>query len=119
MSGIGNDMSPLSGNVTTPGQQADREQADRVQVGERQLSQEQADQGTAEATVVELSGPATSATKGGAAAGGVPTGEVPADAEAAGTLANDLAAQIGGSGSQASAAHAPVSPEMTLKLTQP
>ena len=49
----------------------------------------------------------------------VPDGDVPADIDEAGALASGLAGQIIGSGSQASSAHSPLSPEMALKLTQP
>jgi hypothetical protein len=110
MSGISNDMDPLSGNIAAPGQQADD-----VQLGKRQISQEQEDQDTADATVVELSSSASSE------AGSVGTADaetdVPEDMDAAGSLVAGLAGQITGDGEQASVAHAEISAGMALKLT--
>jgi hypothetical protein len=112
MSGISNDMNPLSGNLATPGQQADE-----VQLGKRQVSQEQEDQETADATVVELSSSASS--EAGSAGTVDATADVPEDIDAAGSLAAGLAGQITGDAEQAAGAHAEISAAMALKLTQP
>jgi hypothetical protein len=110
MSGISNDMSPLSGNVATPGQQADE-----VQLGKRQVSQEQEDQETADATVVEIS--SSAASEAGSAGAADATAEVPEDVDAAGSLAAGLAGQVTGDAEQASAVHTEISAAMALKLT--
>jgi hypothetical protein len=110
MSGISNDMNPLSGNVATPGQQADE-----VQLGKRRISQEQEDQETADATVVELSSSASNEV-GSSGAAEVPA-EVPEDVDAAGSLAAGLAGQITGDAQQSSAVHAEITAAMALKLT--
>jgi hypothetical protein len=110
MSGISNDMNPLSGNVATPGQQADE-----VQLGKRKISQEQEEQETADATYVELSSSASS--EAGSAGAADATADVPQDADAAGSLAAGLAGQITGDAEQASVVHAEISAAMALKLT--
>jgi hypothetical protein len=111
MSGISNDVSATSRDAASLAQQAAEGLVSTPAPG----SQDQAVQQDADATVVEISDavPAPAGVKH------VPDGDVPADIDEAGALASGLAGQISGSGSQASAAHSPLSPEMALKLTQP
>jgi hypothetical protein len=110
MSGISNDVSATSRDAASLAQQAAEGLVNTPGPG----SQDAAVQEDPDATVVELSDavPAASVTP-------VPDGDVPADIDEAGALATGLAGQISGSGSQASSAHSPLSPEMALKLTQP
>jgi hypothetical protein len=111
MSGINNDMSATSRDAATLAQQAAEGLTNPPGPG----AQDEAVQEDADATVVEISDavPAPTSVKP------VPDGDVPADIDEAGALASGLAGQISGSGSQASSAHSPLSPEMALKLTQP
>jgi hypothetical protein len=110
MSGISNDLNPLSGNIAAPGQHGEE-----VQLGKRQISQEQEEQETADATVVELSSSASS--EAGSAGSADATADVPVDVDAAGSLAAGLVGQISGNAEQAAAAHAEISAAMALKLT--
>ena len=111
MSGISNDVSPTSRDAASLAQQATEGLVNTPGSG----SQDTAVQEDADATVVEIS----DAVPAQANVTPVPDGDVPADIDEAGAMAKGLAGQIGGSASQASSAHSPLSPEMALKLTQP
>ena len=111
MSGINNDMSATSRDAATLAQQA----ADGLANTPGPGSQDEAVQEDPDAAVVEIS----DAVPAQASATQVPEADVPAGIDEAGALAGGLAGQISGSGSQASSAHSPLSPEMALKLTQP
>jgi hypothetical protein len=107
MSGISNDMSATTRDAATLAQQASEAVNPQAPGAEDETAEE-----TANATVVELSSAVSSP-----AVNDVPESDVPPDVDAAGALANDLASQISGSGSQAPSAHSPISTDAVLKLT--
>jgi hypothetical protein len=112
MTRITGDLGSIHGGAPSPS-----EQVEEGLVGTPgQLSPGETPEQAADATLVDLSGTAAASS---ANIGAQLQADVPPDVVAAGALVGDLAAQITGSGSEATAAQGLVSAAATLKLTQP